>query len=147
MIENLRFSINHIRISYWWSMSIQTIWSRNILFIGKNMWSSYELCVYQISFLRKVVHNGRDQKPHIFKHSSEKCHKHFYTNNFKIVDNEFKNNSFNLKVWEALLIKQIKPSLMKLNWGQYRQIVQLVVTSNEKAINRQIVIRFELMNG
>ena len=29
---------------------------------------------------------------------------------------------------------------MKLNWGQYRQIVQMVVISNEKVINRQIVI-------
>ena len=29
---------------------------------------------------------------------------------------------------------------MKLNWGQYRQIVQMVGISNEKVINRQIVI-------
>ena len=29
---------------------------------------------------------------------------------------------------------------MKLNWGQYRRIVQMVVISNEKVINRQIVI-------
>ena len=33
------------------------------------------------------------------------------TNSFKIIGNGFKNNSFKQKVSEALLIKQIKPSL------------------------------------
>ena len=60
---------------------------------------------------REIDRNGRDQKPHIFKHSSENCHQHFDTNNFKIIGNGFKNNSFKRKVSEALLIKQIKPSL------------------------------------
>ena len=60
---------------------------------------------------RITDHNGRDQKSHIFKHSSEKCRLHFHTNSFKIIRNGFKNNSFKRKVSEALLIKQIKPSL------------------------------------
>ena len=60
---------------------------------------------------RIIDHNGRDQKSHIFKHSSEKCRQHFHTNSFKIIGNGFKNNSFKRKVSEALLIKQIKPSL------------------------------------
>ena len=58
-----------------------------------------------------IDHNGRDQKSHIFKHSSEKCHQHCHTNSFKITGNGFKNKSFKRKVSEALLIKQIKPSL------------------------------------
>ena len=36
---------------------------------------------------------------------------------------------------------------MKSNWGQYQQTVQVAVASNDKAINCQILIRFELMNG
>ena len=60
---------------------------------------------------RIIDHNGRDQKSHIFKHSSEKCRQHFHTNSFKIIGNGFKNNSFKRKVSEALLIKEIKPSL------------------------------------
>ena len=39
------------------------------------------------------------------------CHKHFLINNFKIIGNGFNNNFFKRKVSEALLIKQIKPSL------------------------------------
>ena len=60
---------------------------------------------------RIIDHNGKDQKSHNFKHSSEKCHQQFHTNSFKIIGNGFKNNSFKRKVSEALLIKQIKPSL------------------------------------
>ena len=51
------------------------------------------------------------KKSHIFKHSSEKYRHHFDTDSFKIIGNAFKNNSFKRKVSEALLIKQIKPSL------------------------------------
>ena len=32
---------------------------------------------------RKIDRNGRDQKSHIFKHSSENCHQHFDTNDLK----------------------------------------------------------------
>ena len=60
---------------------------------------------------RIIDHNGRDIKSHIFKHSSEKCRQHFYTSSFKIIGNGFNNSSFKRKVSEALLIKQIKPSL------------------------------------
>ena len=60
---------------------------------------------------RIIDHNGRDRKSHIFKHSSEKCYQHFHTNNFKIIVNGFRNNSFKRKFSEALLIKQIKRSL------------------------------------
>ena len=41
---------------------------------------------------RIIDHNDRDQKSHIFKHSSEKCRQNFHTNSFKIIGNEFKNN-------------------------------------------------------
>ena len=60
---------------------------------------------------RLIDHNGKDLKSHIFKHSSEKCHQRFHTNSFKIFGNGFKNNSLKWKISEALLIKQIKPSL------------------------------------
>ena len=66
--------------------------------------------LHQISE-RIIDHNGRDQKSHIFKYCFEKCHQHFHTNSFKIIGNEFKNNSFKRKISDALLIKQIKPSL------------------------------------
>ena len=61
---------------------------------------------------RIIDHKGRGQKSHIFKHSSENCHQHFHTNSFKIIGNGFKNSSFKRKFSEALLIKQIKPSLL-----------------------------------
>ena len=32
---------------------------------------------------RIIDHKGRDQKSHIFKHSSENCHQHFDTNDLK----------------------------------------------------------------
>ena len=57
---------------------------------------------------RIIDHNGRNQKSHIFKRSSEKCHQHFHA---KMIGNGFKNNSLRWKISEALLIKQIKPSL------------------------------------
>ena len=60
---------------------------------------------------RIIDHNGKDQKSHIFKHSSEKCHQHVHTSSFKIIGSGIKNNSFERKVSEALLIKQIKRSL------------------------------------
>ena len=60
---------------------------------------------------RIIYHNGRDQKSHIFKHSSGKCYQYFHSNSFKIIGNGFKNNTFKRKVSEAQLIKQIKPSL------------------------------------
>ena len=45
-----------------------------------------------------IDHNGRDKKSHIFIQSSEKCHKHFRTNTFRIIGNGLKNNSFKHKV-------------------------------------------------
>ena len=60
---------------------------------------------------RIIDYAGRDKKSNIFKHSSEKCHKHFHNNSFKIIGNGFENNSFKRKVSETLLIKQIKPSM------------------------------------
>ena len=43
-------------------------------------------------------HTGRDQKSHIFKHSSEKCRQHFHIKIFKIIGNGFHNNSFKQKI-------------------------------------------------
>ena len=43
---------------------------------------------------RIIDYNGRDQKSHIFKYSSEKCHQHFHTNSFKRIGIGFKNKFF-----------------------------------------------------
>ena len=61
--------------------------------------------------VRIIDHNGRDQKSHIFKHTSEKCCQYVHINSYKVIGNGFRNNSFKWKISEALLIKQIKPSL------------------------------------
>ena len=60
---------------------------------------------------RIIDHNGRDQKSHIFKHSSENRHPNVHINNFNIIGKGFKNNFFKRKVSEVLLTKQMKPSL------------------------------------
>ena len=60
---------------------------------------------------RIIDHNGRDQKSHIFKHSCDKNHLNVGTNDFTIIGSGFKYNTFKRKVAEALLIRQIKPSL------------------------------------
>ena len=54
---------------------------------------------------------GRDTKPHVLKHSSEKEHVEVTQENFKIIGSNFKNNRIKRKITEALLIKQKHPSL------------------------------------
>ena len=60
---------------------------------------------------RIIDHNGRDQNSHLFKHSCHKNHPNTSKTDFKIISSGFKNNYCRRKIAEALLIKQIKPSL------------------------------------
>ena len=60
---------------------------------------------------RIIDHNSRDQNSHLFKHSCIKNHLNTSKTDFKIISSEFKNNYFRRKIAEALLIKQIRPSL------------------------------------
>ena len=56
-------------------------------------------------------HNGRYFKSDLLKHVLENNHEHVSEKDFKIIDNGFKGNSKKRKVAEALLIREIKPSL------------------------------------
>ena len=60
---------------------------------------------------RIIDHNSRDQKSHLFKHNCCQNHPNTSKTDFKIISSEFKNNYYRRKIAEALLIKQIKPSL------------------------------------
>ena len=60
---------------------------------------------------RKIDHIGRDQNPHLFKHSCIKNHPNTSKTDFKIISSGFKNNYCRHKIAKALSIKQIKPSL------------------------------------
>ena len=60
---------------------------------------------------RIIDHSGRDQNSHLFKHSCIKNHPDTSKIDFKIISNGFKNNYCRRKIAEALLIKQIKPSV------------------------------------
>ena len=61
---------------------------------------------------RIIDHNGRNQNRHLFKHSCIKNHPNTSKTNFKIISSGFKNNYYRRKIAEALLIKQIKPSVI-----------------------------------
>ena len=60
---------------------------------------------------RIIDRSGRDQNSHLFKHSCIKTHPNTSKTDFKIISSGFNNNYFRRKIAEALLIKQIKPSL------------------------------------
>ena len=64
---------------------------------------------------RRVVervkdHGGRDHSSHMFKHSLEKSHQEVKIEDFTIIGRNFKNKR-KRKVAEALLIKELKPTL------------------------------------
>ena len=58
-----------------------------------------------------IDHNGGDPKFHLFKHSCCKNHPNTSKTDFKIISSGFKNNYYRRKIAEALLLKQVKPSL------------------------------------
>ena len=62
---------------------------------------------------RVLDHAGRDQNSHLFKHSIESGHPVLDMNNYKIIGKGYKNNVRKRKIAEALLIKEMKPTLNK----------------------------------
>ena len=62
-------------------------------------------------FERVKDHNSRDIKSHLLKHTLENNHQHVSEKDFKIFGNGFRGNNQKRKVAEALLIREIKPTL------------------------------------
>ena len=62
---------------------------------------------------RELDHAGRDQNLHLFKHFIESGHPVLDMNNYKIIEKGYKNNVRKRKIAEALLIKEMKPTLNK----------------------------------
>ena len=56
-------------------------------------------------------HNSRDFNSHLLKNALEKNHQHVSQKHFKIIGNGFRGNNKKRKVAEALLIREIKPTL------------------------------------
>ena len=59
---------------------------------------------------RITDHNKLDKNSHILKHSREEGHTHVWDKYFKVLGNNYRS-AFKRKIIEALLIKQLKPSL------------------------------------
>ena len=62
---------------------------------------------------RIIGHAGRDSKSYTYKHCIETGHRSPNINDFKITCSNFRKNVFKRKIAEALLIKQLKPTLSK----------------------------------
>ena len=60
---------------------------------------------------RELDHTGRDPNSHLFKHSVESGHPVLDMSNYKIIEKGYRNNARKRKVAEALLIKEMKPTL------------------------------------
>ena len=58
-------------------------------------------------------HNGRDISSYLLKHVIESGHRHITGENFKIINNGFRNNTLKRRIAESLLIKEKKPTLNK----------------------------------
>ena len=56
-------------------------------------------------------HNGRDTSSHIFKHCVAADHQFVSCDDLRIVGRNHRNNKRKRKITEALLIKNLKPSL------------------------------------
>ena len=62
---------------------------------------------------RIIDHAGRDSKSYVYKHYIETGHRSPDINYFRIIGSNFRKNLFKRKIAEALLIKQLKPTLNK----------------------------------
>ena len=62
---------------------------------------------------RIIDHAGRDSNSYVYKHCIETGHRSPDINDFKIIGSNFRKNVFKRKIAEALLIKQLKPTLNK----------------------------------
>ena len=62
---------------------------------------------------RVLDHAGRDHNSHLFEHSTESGHSVLDMNNYKVIEQGYKNNVRKQNIAEALLIKEMKPALNK----------------------------------
>ena len=62
---------------------------------------------------RIIDHSEKDSKSYIYKHCIETGHRSPDINDFKTTGSNFYKNVFKRKIAEALLIKQLKPTLNK----------------------------------
>ena len=62
---------------------------------------------------RVLDHGGRDQNSYLFRHSIEGGHPVLDMNNYKFIGKGYKNNVRKQKIAEALLIKEMKPTVNK----------------------------------
>ena len=60
---------------------------------------------------RVADHAGKDKQSHLLKHALTRHHRHVDLGNMKIIDSSFHNNKLKWKIYEALYIKQYRPSL------------------------------------
>ena len=56
-------------------------------------------------------HSEKDSKSNILRHSYQENHKNVSRNNFQILGNGYKKMKFKRKLFEALYIKELRPSL------------------------------------
>ena len=62
---------------------------------------------------RVLGHTVRDPNSHVFKRSVESVHPVLDKNSYKMIEKGYRNNVRKRKIAEALLIKEIKPTLNK----------------------------------
>ena len=60
-----------------------------------------------------VDHAGRNSNSYVYKHCIETGHRSSDINDLKIIGSNFRKNVFKRKIAEALLIKQLNPTLNK----------------------------------
>ena len=62
---------------------------------------------------RVLGHTGKDINSHLYKHSIEAGHETLKISDYRIIGNGYLNNWKKQKIAEALLIKELKPTLNK----------------------------------
>ena len=62
---------------------------------------------------RIIDRNGRDISSYLLKHAIESGHRHITEENFKIINNGFRNNTLKRRIADSSLIKEKKPTLNK----------------------------------
>ena len=88
-----------------------------ILYITSNaQWNNVTKTIGEIRrrISERIIDNaGRDSNFYVYKHCKENGHRSPDINDFKIIGSNFRKNVFKCKIAEALLIKQLKPTLNK----------------------------------
>ena len=62
---------------------------------------------------RVLDHTEKDINSHLYKHSVETCHQTFDISDYRIIRNGYENNWNKRKIPEAILIKELKPTINK----------------------------------